>query len=143
MDKTLLARRETVSSRYVEILLAILFPPAAVLLNRGPSKEVLISIILTVLGYIPGIIYAMYIIFSNVTDDHLSDAEGVIWVFAKKLKLRRPIHGICSFYDLKEMVKKTTGEGYMVRNIKPSKKYLISNLICKRTRVNNFLRDEN
>lgn len=76
MDKTLLERRETVSSRFIEILLAILTPPIAVLLNRGPGNEFLICIVLTILGWFPGIVYAMYVLFSEMKDDHIPESES-------------------------------------------------------------------
>ncbi|KAJ9072401.1 plasma membrane proteolipid Pmp3 [Entomophthora muscae] len=41
---------------------AILLPPLGVLLERGCGCDLLINIGLTLLGYIPGIIHACYII---------------------------------------------------------------------------------
>ncbi|KMZ67413.1 Hydrophobic protein OSR8 [Zostera marina] len=47
----------------LEILLAIVLPPLGVVLRHGCcSCEFLISLLLTLLGYIPGIIYAIYVI---------------------------------------------------------------------------------
>lgn len=66
LDETMPERQETASSWFLEFMLAILMPPIAVLLNRGPGREFVISIPLTVLGYIPGILYAFYIIFSGM-----------------------------------------------------------------------------
>ncbi|KAH9857018.1 UPF0057-domain-containing protein [Lenzites betulinus] len=37
-------------------------PPLGVFLERGCGADLLINILLTVLGYIPGIIHALYII---------------------------------------------------------------------------------
>ncbi|XP_021860499.1 UPF0057 membrane protein At4g30650 [Spinacia oleracea] len=46
-----------------EILLAILLPPLGVCLRTGCCTcEFLICVVLTLLGYIPGIIYAIYVI---------------------------------------------------------------------------------
>ncbi|KAK3691739.1 plasma membrane proteolipid Pmp3 [Vermiconidia calcicola] len=45
-----------------KIVLAIFLPPAGVFLERGCGADLLINILLTVLGYIPGIIHALYII---------------------------------------------------------------------------------
>ncbi|KAH9901064.1 hypothetical protein C8Q73DRAFT_636197 [Cubamyces lactineus] len=42
--------------------LAILLPPLGVFLERGCNADFLINILLTILGYIPGIIHALYII---------------------------------------------------------------------------------
>nr|XP_004242607.1 UPF0057 membrane protein At4g30660 [Solanum lycopersicum] len=46
-----------------EILLAILLPPLGVCLRNGCcTVEFLICLVLTILGYVPGIIYALYAI---------------------------------------------------------------------------------
>ncbi|KZV64352.1 hypothetical protein PENSPDRAFT_757349 [Peniophora sp. CONT] len=49
---------------YVEFspYFAIVLPPLGVFLERGCNADFLINILLTVLGYIPGIIHALYII---------------------------------------------------------------------------------
>ncbi|OSX65051.1 hypothetical protein POSPLADRAFT_1135558 [Postia placenta MAD-698-R-SB12] len=41
---------------------AIILPPVGVFLERGFGADFIINIILTALGYIPGIIHALYII---------------------------------------------------------------------------------
>ncbi|ODV59410.1 YqaE/Pmp3 family membrane protein [Ascoidea rubescens DSM 1968] len=46
-----------------KIILAIILPPLGVFLERGCHVDLLINICLTILGYIPGIIHALYIIF--------------------------------------------------------------------------------
>ncbi|KAF2851830.1 UPF0057-domain-containing protein [Plenodomus tracheiphilus IPT5] len=51
------------ASDICKILLAIILPPLGVFLERGCNADFLINILLTVLGYIPGIIHALYIIF--------------------------------------------------------------------------------
>jgi uncharacterized membrane protein YqaE (UPF0057 family) len=45
-----------------KILLAIILPPVGVFLERGCGADFFINILLTILGYIPGIIHALYII---------------------------------------------------------------------------------
>ncbi|KVH88855.1 Proteolipid membrane potential modulator [Cynara cardunculus var. scolymus] len=46
-----------------EIILSILLPPLGVCLRHGCcTVEVLICLVLTILGYLPGIIYALYTI---------------------------------------------------------------------------------
>lgn len=45
-----------------KIILAILLPPIGVLVERGLSGALLLNILLTLLGYIPGIVHAVYII---------------------------------------------------------------------------------
>ena len=46
----------------VRILLAILLPPLGVFLQVGIGVQFWVNILLTILGYIPGIIHAIYII---------------------------------------------------------------------------------
>ncbi len=46
----------------VRIVLAVILPPLGVFLEVGFGKHFWISIILTLLGFIPGIIHAVYII---------------------------------------------------------------------------------
>jgi uncharacterized membrane protein YqaE (UPF0057 family) len=46
----------------IRILLAILLPPLGVFLQVGLGLHFWVNILLTLLGYIPGIIHAIYII---------------------------------------------------------------------------------
>ena len=46
----------------LRILLAILLPPVGVFLQVGIGLHFWINILLTILGYIPGIIHAIYVI---------------------------------------------------------------------------------
>ena len=46
----------------VRIILAIILPPLGVFLQVGLGKHFWINILLTLLGYIPGIIHAVWII---------------------------------------------------------------------------------
>ena len=46
----------------IRILLAILLPPLGVFLQVGIGLQFWVNILLTILGYIPGIIHAIYII---------------------------------------------------------------------------------
>ncbi|XP_010273656.1 PREDICTED: hydrophobic protein OSR8-like [Nelumbo nucifera] len=58
----------TRTEMFCEILIAILLPPLGVFLRHGCcSVEFCICLLLTMLGYIPGIIYAIYAI---VVVDH-------------------------------------------------------------------------
>ncbi|KAF2126853.1 UPF0057-domain-containing protein [Dothidotthia symphoricarpi CBS 119687] len=50
------------ASDILKIILAIFLPPLGVFLERGCGADFFINILLTVLGYIPGIIHALYII---------------------------------------------------------------------------------
>jgi len=46
----------------LRIILSILLPPLGVFLQVGLGKHFWLNIILTLLGYIPGIVHAVYII---------------------------------------------------------------------------------
>lgn len=43
------------------IILNLIFPPFSVALDKGPGKDLTVSIILTLLGFIPGVIHAFLI----------------------------------------------------------------------------------
>ncbi|KAI0171378.1 hypothetical protein BJ166DRAFT_589450 [Pestalotiopsis sp. NC0098] len=45
-----------------KIILAVILPPLGVFLERGCGADFCINVLLTILGYIPGIIHALYII---------------------------------------------------------------------------------
>lgn len=48
-----------ISSDICKIILAVILPPLGVFLERGCNADFLINILLTILGYIPGIIHAL------------------------------------------------------------------------------------
>lgn len=48
-----------------KILFAIILPPVGVLLEVGFTKHFWINILLTILGFIPGIIHALYVILTR------------------------------------------------------------------------------
>lgn len=54
--------RDSVANDLLKILLAVILPPLGVLIEVGFTKHFWINIILTLLGYVPGIIHAVYII---------------------------------------------------------------------------------
>lgn len=49
-------------SNLIRILLAIFLPPVGVLLTVGLGGAFWINILLTLLGYIPGIVHAVWVI---------------------------------------------------------------------------------
>jgi uncharacterized membrane protein YqaE (UPF0057 family) len=49
----------------IKIILAILLPPVGVFLEVGLGTHFWINLILTLLGYIPGIIHALYVILKK------------------------------------------------------------------------------
>lgn len=44
-------------------LLALLFPPLPVAIQEGLNERLLIAVALTLFGFIPGIIYALFVIW--------------------------------------------------------------------------------
>lgn len=51
----------------LKIILAILLPPVAAFLQVGVSTHFWINIILTILGGIPGMVHALWLVFSEQT----------------------------------------------------------------------------
>lgn len=49
----------------VRIIVAVILPPLGVFLQVGLGKHFWLNILLTILGYIPGIVHAVYIIARN------------------------------------------------------------------------------
>ncbi|MCW8963583.1 MAG: YqaE/Pmp3 family membrane protein [Gammaproteobacteria bacterium] len=50
------------ANKILLIILAILLPPVAVFLKKGAGMDLLINIVLWILGVIPGIIHALWVI---------------------------------------------------------------------------------
>ncbi|EER31886.1 hypothetical protein CTRG_04669 [Candida tropicalis MYA-3404] len=48
-----------------KIIGAIILPPLGVFMEIGLGKQFWINVLLTILGYFPGIIHALYIIFKH------------------------------------------------------------------------------
>jgi uncharacterized membrane protein YqaE (UPF0057 family) len=55
-------RRRGISVDLLRIIVAILLPPLGVFLQVGIGKQFWINILLTILGYIPGIVHAVWVI---------------------------------------------------------------------------------
>ena len=53
------------SADLLRIVLAILLPPVGVFLEVGLGLHFWLNILLTILGYIPGIIHAVWVILSR------------------------------------------------------------------------------
>ncbi|KAL8037331.1 hypothetical protein ABFX02_11G032200 [Erythranthe guttata] len=61
---------------FCEVVLAILLPPLGVCLRHGCcTTEFLICLILTILGYVPGIIYALYAILFIDRDKYRNSGD--------------------------------------------------------------------
>ena len=57
--------KDSLLSDLFKILLAVILPPLGVFMEVGISKHFWINIVLTLFGFIPGIIHAVYIIASR------------------------------------------------------------------------------
>lgn len=49
----------------IRIIFAVLLPPLGVFLTVGLGKDFWINVLLTLLGFIPGIIHAVWVIAKN------------------------------------------------------------------------------
>ena len=49
----------------LRLILSILIPPLGVFLQVGLGFHFFLNILLTILGYVPGVIHAAYIIFTR------------------------------------------------------------------------------
>lgn len=49
-------------SKIIAYVIALIFPPLAVLMSRGVGMDLLINIICCILGWIPGMLHACYIV---------------------------------------------------------------------------------
>jgi uncharacterized membrane protein YqaE (UPF0057 family) len=47
---------------FIRVLLSVLLPPIGVFLQVGLSGQFFLNILLTLLGYIPGVVHAVWII---------------------------------------------------------------------------------
>ncbi|WVQ78148.1 hypothetical protein IAT38_000229 [Cryptococcus sp. DSM 104549] len=67
-------------SDIILILVAILFPPAAAAMIAGCSCDLLINILLTILGYIPGHIHAFWLIYKRIKAEESFGAGGYTYL---------------------------------------------------------------
>lgn len=49
----------------IKIIAAIILPPLGVFLEVGPTMQFWVNILLTLFGFIPGVIHALYVIFKR------------------------------------------------------------------------------
>ncbi|URW75348.1 YqaE/Pmp3 family membrane protein [Sphingomonas donggukensis] len=47
---------------FLQVIAAILLPPLGVFLKRGLGQEFWIAVILTLIGFVPGLIFALWIV---------------------------------------------------------------------------------
>ena len=66
-----MGNRKRFTMDLLRIIIAILLPPLGVFLQVGIGKQFWINILLTILGYIPGIVHAVWVIAK-----YKSDSQG-------------------------------------------------------------------
>ena len=49
-------------NKLLMIIVAVLLPPLAVLLDKGLGKDFIINLILTLLFFIPGLVHALWLV---------------------------------------------------------------------------------
>ncbi|CAH7681507.1 hypothetical protein PPACK8108_LOCUS14112, partial [Phakopsora pachyrhizi] len=64
----------------VLILVAVIFPPASAIFVTGCGCDLLINILLTILGYIPGHVHAFYLIYKRMQAEERYGREGYKYV---------------------------------------------------------------
>ncbi|MFG0264120.1 MAG: YqaE/Pmp3 family membrane protein [Rhodopirellula sp. JB055] len=50
---------------YIRLLLAFILPPVSVYMQFGAGKHFWINVVLTLLGFVPGMLHAVYIMASR------------------------------------------------------------------------------
>ena len=50
------------NNKILLIILAILLPPVAVFMKKGPGKDLIINIVLCLLIFFPGIVHALWLV---------------------------------------------------------------------------------
>ena len=56
----------------IKVLFALVFPPMAVLLDKGCNIDFLLNILLTCIGYLPGMIHALFVICRTCSEERHS-----------------------------------------------------------------------
>lgn len=64
----ILPKRRSSLMTIIRLIASILIPPLGVFLKRGLGGEFVLSIILTILGYLPGLVYAIYVVLFSKDD---------------------------------------------------------------------------
>lgn len=54
--------RDSIFGDLIKIIFAVILPPLGVLLEVGLTMQFWLNILLTMLGFIPGVVHAVYII---------------------------------------------------------------------------------
>ena len=59
---TILVNNDSTSNDLLKIVLAIILPPMGVALETGINRDFWINVLLTLLGWLPGVLHAVYVI---------------------------------------------------------------------------------
>jgi len=51
--------------KVVKIILAIILPPVAAFMQVGVTQHLWINIILTILGFVPGMVHALWLVLTD------------------------------------------------------------------------------
>ncbi|KAL9715063.1 plasma membrane proteolipid Pmp3 [Leucoagaricus gongylophorus] len=79
-----------------KIIFAIVFPPLGVFLERGCCADLLINILLTILGYIPGIIHGELSIVGCTSTTNLSLFHSTLHYFEVLMLIPTSPRGPCT-----------------------------------------------
>ena len=63
MENNEVEKQDVVEIDFVSIILAFFLPPLGVLIKDGFGLSLLLNVLLTFLGWFPGVLHAFYVIF--------------------------------------------------------------------------------
>jgi len=78
-------------SDFLLIIIALIFPPLAVFMITGCGCDLLINILLTCLGYIPGHIHAFWLIYKKVQAEKLYGVGGYSYIGSGRFNRGGPV----------------------------------------------------
>lgn len=79
-------------SSFALVIVCLLLPPAAIFLVQGGfGEDFCINVVFTLLGWLPGVVHALTVIFAskNLRIDHSRERTH-----QKQVRFRRKIHGV-------------------------------------------------
>jgi len=68
------------TSDVILVIVAIIFPPAAAGMVTGCSCDLVISVCLTILGFVPGLLHAFWLIYKKMQAEEQYGNGGFIYV---------------------------------------------------------------
>lgn len=75
-DRTRKRLRKSRQSSIILFVLAVFLPPAAVLIARGCGAHFCLNILLTLLGWLPGLLHAWYVVARQDRIERMRRYEG-------------------------------------------------------------------